>query len=93
VRRPSSRQRNVAPEGDTPLTSVERQPLRWREARRLRWRLAWMRTRDRWEDVSRSVVQLVLGTWMVLEARQLRLTQRYFAMQTEPSDGRTTTKG
>ncbi|MGH3490585.1 MAG: cytochrome P450 [Actinopolymorphaceae bacterium] len=96
VRRPSSCQRNVAREGEKPLTSVETRRLqrqRWRQGWALRRRLAWMRTRDRWEDVSRSVVQLVLGTWMVLEARRLRHTQRHFAMQTEPSYGRTTTKG
>jgi hypothetical protein len=37
-----------------------------------------MRARDRWEDVGRSGVQLVLGTYMVWEARKLRLCQRYF---------------
>ena len=37
-----------------------------------------MRVRDRWEDVWRSVVQLVLGTAMVLHARRLRLAGRYF---------------
>jgi hypothetical protein len=37
-----------------------------------------VRVRDRWEDVWRSVVQLVLGTWMVLDARRLRLAERYF---------------
>ncbi|SDU76602.1 cytochrome P450 family protein [Jiangella alkaliphila] len=41
-------------------------------------RLALMRVRDRWEDVSRSIVQLVLGTYMVWDARRLRLCQRYF---------------
>ncbi|MFD1050121.1 hypothetical protein ACFQ1S_33665 [Kibdelosporangium lantanae] len=30
------------------------------------------------EDVSRSVVQLVLGTYMVWDARRQRLCQRYF---------------
>ncbi|GAB3440372.1 cytochrome P450 [Actinophytocola sediminis] len=37
-----------------------------------------LRVRDRWEDVWRGVVQLVLGTWMVLDARRLRLAGRYF---------------
>jgi hypothetical protein len=37
-----------------------------------------MRIRDAWEDVGRSVVQLVLGTYMVWEARRLRLCQTYF---------------
>jgi hypothetical protein len=38
-----------------------------------------LRLRDRWEDVWRSLVQLVLGTAMVLDARRLRLAERYFA--------------
>jgi hypothetical protein len=41
-------------------------------------RLTLMRLRDRWEDVSRSVVQLVLGTYMVWDARRQGLCQRYF---------------
>ncbi|MEU0878662.1 cytochrome P450 [Lentzea sp. NPDC005914] len=41
-------------------------------------RLGWMRVRDRGEDVGRSVVQLVLGTVMVLHAHRLRLAGRYF---------------
>ncbi len=40
--------------------------------------LAFMRARDRWEDVWRSVVQLALGSYMVWHARKLRLCQRYF---------------
>ncbi|WP_327580684.1 cytochrome P450 [Nonomuraea sp. NBC_00507] len=40
--------------------------------------LAWMRLRDRWEDVWRSLVQLVLGTYMVWDARRRRLCERYF---------------
>jgi Cytochrome P450 len=51
--------------------------------RQVRRRLARMRVRDQWEDVGRSIVQLVLGTWMVLDARRQRLTQRYFATQPE----------
>lgn len=43
-----------------------------------RGRLALMRVRDRWEDVWRSVAQLVLGTVMVLHAHHLRLAARYF---------------
>ncbi|MFJ6675060.1 cytochrome P450 [Actinosynnema sp. NPDC091369] len=39
---------------------------------------AFLRVRDRWEDVWRSVVQLVLGTVMVLHAHRLRLAGRYF---------------
>jgi len=47
-------------------------------ARLERAQLFWMRLRDRWEDVGRSIVQLVLGTYMVWDARRLRLCQRYF---------------
>lgn len=51
------------------------------EPRRPAARLALLRLRDRWEDVWRSVVQLVLGTYMVWDARRLRLCTRYFAAQ------------
>jgi hypothetical protein len=44
--------------------------------------LAFMRIRDHWEDVWRSLVQLVLGTYMVWDARRLRLCERYFEEQT-----------
>ncbi|MEY9892519.1 hypothetical protein ABIA31_006196 [Catenulispora sp. MAP5-51] len=44
-------------------------------------RLALLRARDRWEDVWRSLVQLVLGTYMVWDARRLRLCRNYFAAQ------------
>ena len=40
--------------------------------------LALMRLRDRWEDVWRSLLQLALGTYMVWDARRLRLCSRYF---------------
>ena len=43
--------------------------------------LVFMRLRDRWEDCWRSIVQLMLGTYMVWDARQLRLCQRYFETQ------------
>jgi hypothetical protein len=46
--------------------------------------LLFLRARDRIEDVIRSVVQLVLGTYMVWHARRLRLCERYFAGR-EPS--------
>lgn len=49
------------------------------EPRRPALRLAVMRVRDRWEDVWRSVVQLVLGTYMVWDARRLGLCRSYFA--------------
>jgi hypothetical protein len=42
--------------------------------------LALIRVRDRWEDVYRSLVQLVLGSWMIWEARRLRMCERHFAV-------------
>ncbi|MEV0385135.1 cytochrome P450 [Nonomuraea sp. NPDC050643] len=47
-------------------------------ARRPRAALAYMRVRDRWEDVWRSLAQLVLGTYMVWDARRQRLCERHF---------------
>ena len=44
-------------------------------------RLAGQRVRDRWEDVWRSLVQLVLGSYMVWDARRLRLCRNHFAAQ------------
>jgi hypothetical protein len=41
--------------------------------------LAFLRVRDRWEDVGRSLLQLVLGSWMVVHARRLRMTETWFA--------------
>jgi hypothetical protein len=58
------------------------------DARLARAVLWSMRIRDSWEDVARSVVQLVLGTYMVWEARRLRLCQRYFDGQ-DPRGGPT----
>jgi hypothetical protein len=49
--------------------------------RRRRWVLGYLRLRDRWEDVWRSLVQLVLGTYMVWHARRLRLCATYFDRQ------------
>jgi hypothetical protein len=43
-----------------------------------RVRLRAMRLRDRWADVGRSVRQLVLGSWMVVDARRQRLCTTYF---------------
>ena len=43
--------------------------------------LVWLRFRDRWEDVPRSLLQLVLGTYMVWDARRRRLCERYFVAQ------------
>ncbi|MGP4052204.1 cytochrome P450 [Streptomyces sp. 2A115] len=45
-----------------------------------RWtRLAAMRLADRWEAVPRSLKQLVLGTYMVWDARRQGLCRNYFA--------------
>jgi hypothetical protein len=41
--------------------------------------LAFIRVRDRWEDVYRGLAQLVLGSWMICEARRLRMCERHFA--------------
>jgi hypothetical protein len=41
-------------------------------------RLAAQWVRDRVEDVTRSVTQLFLGTYMVWDSRRQRLTERYF---------------
>jgi hypothetical protein len=43
--------------------------------------LLFMHVRDRWEDVWRSLSQLVLGTYMVWDARRLRLCASYFERQ------------
>lgn len=52
----------------------------------VRARLALMRLRDRWEDVSRSLVQLVLGSYLVADARRQGLARTYFA--THDTQGR-----
>jgi hypothetical protein len=44
-----------------------------------------MRFRDRWGDVWRSLVQLVLGTYMVWDARRQRLCARHFADADHPT--------
>jgi hypothetical protein len=43
--------------------------------------LAYLWFRDRWEDLTRSVVQLILGAYMVRDARRQRLCQRHFEAQ------------
>jgi len=43
-----------------------------------RLRLRVLRALDRWADVGRSLTQLVLGTWMVIDARRQRLCATYF---------------
>ncbi|TWP52974.1 cytochrome P450 [Lentzea tibetensis] len=40
--------------------------------------LVFMRVRDRWEDTWRGLVQLVLGSYMVWDARRVKLCQRHF---------------
>lgn len=47
-------------------------------SRRERLLLAWLRLRDQWENVYRSLAQLVFGIVMILDARRLRLCSRYF---------------
>ncbi|MBO2453686.1 cytochrome P450 [Actinomadura barringtoniae] len=56
--------------------------------RRLAARLRTMRVRDRWEDVWRSLVQLVLGTYMVWDARRQRLCRRHFESGQSGRSGR-----
>lgn len=46
-------------------------------------RLALMKLGDRWEDVWRSLAQLLFGTFMVWDARRLALCRRYFAAHPE----------
>ncbi len=43
--------------------------------------LVFLAVRDRVEEMWRSVIQLVLGTYMVWDARRLRLCERFFASQ------------
>jgi hypothetical protein len=49
-----------------------------RHGRRPAVRLGMMWVLDRWADVPLGVTQLVLGTYMVWDARRKRLCQRYF---------------
>jgi hypothetical protein len=51
-------------------------PLPARAARAAR---TFLRVRDRFEDVGRAPAQLVLGTWMVLDARRRGLAENWFA--------------
>jgi len=61
------------------------------DARFRRLTLLLLRLRDRWEDVWRSLVQLVLGTYMVLDARRSRLCTSYFEGKPAPVDTATVT--
>jgi len=49
-------------------------------------RLFRLRLRDRWEDVWRSVLQLILGTYMVWDARRQSLCKHYFEAQQPAGD-------
>jgi cytochrome P450 len=49
--------------------------------------LARLAARDRWEDVWRSLAQLVFGTYMVLDARHKRLCAKYFETQSVEDPG------
>ncbi|MFC3893992.1 cytochrome P450 [Lentzea rhizosphaerae] len=74
----------------SPVTHTRSLPSRGpcllvRDGRVPSWRLTLMRVRDRCEDVWLSVVQLVLGTAMVLHAHRLRLAGRYFDTDREIS--------
>jgi hypothetical protein len=51
-----------------------------------RARMLLLRLRDHWEDVWRSAVQLILGTYMVWDARHQKLCQRYFEAQQIAAD-------
>ena len=55
-------------------------------ARRLSALLLLLRVRDRWEDVWRSMVQLLLGTYMIWDARRLALCTRHFQRSPDPGD-------
>ena len=54
------------------------------DPRRRQALLAFMRIRDRWEEVWGSIVQLTLGTFMVWHARRMRLCRRYFERSGPP---------
>ncbi|MFI0483826.1 cytochrome P450 [Actinomadura sp. 9N215] len=55
--------------------------------------LLFIWTRDRAEDVWRSLVQLVLGTYMVWDARRQRLCERHFAqLETSHASSRSGTR-
>lgn len=49
--------------------------------------LWWIKLSDQWENVYRSLKQLILGTIMVIDARRLRLCEHYFnSLETEPDN-------
>jgi len=53
---------------------------------RRRARLAAMRLGDRWAGIPRSLVQLVLGSYMVWDARRQGLCRNYFASLSDDPD-------
>ncbi len=59
-----------------------------RGARPSRWALVLIGVRDRWETVWLSLVQLVLGTYMVRDARRQRLCARHFAAESQVEEDR-----
>ncbi|NUT47118.1 MAG: cytochrome P450 [Saccharothrix sp.] len=79
---PAAHTRSLPSRGPCLLVRVGR-PL---PPRRLTAFGALLRVRDRWEGLWLSVVQLVLGTVMVLDAHRLRLAGRYF--DTHDTQGR-----
>jgi Cytochrome P450 len=58
------------------------------QAPRLGAALTRMRPQDRAEDVSRSLTQLVLGSYMVWDARRQRLCERHFDGTLDPAPER-----
>jgi Cytochrome P450 len=58
------------------------------QPRRLGAALTRMHLQDRAEDVSRSLTQLVLGSYMVWDARRQRLCERHVDGTLEPTAGR-----
>ncbi|HEV3358918.1 MAG TPA: cytochrome P450 [Pseudonocardiaceae bacterium] len=53
-------------------------------ARARRSALAFLRARDRWEDVYRGIAQLIFGSYMVWDARRKALCRNYFASLDTP---------
>jgi Cytochrome P450 len=74
--------RSVPNRGPCILVPRDSQP------RRLGAALTRMRLQDRAEDVSRSLTQLVLGSYMVADARRQRLCERHFDGTLDPAEGR-----
>jgi hypothetical protein len=74
LRTSAAHTRSLPNRGPCLLWPLAAPPARWQ----LVTLLGYILLRDRVEDVWRSVVQLVLGTYMVIDARRLRLCTRYF---------------